>query len=274
MTYNTENNSETQELPESREIEQLDTETQSEDRGQEEEVTENTEQEETKVELTPEQQAAFNKAYFEKKQAERDAEELRKQLEELKAHKNLTKEPEKAKTLEDFDFNQDAYDDYRIEQKLQKALQNKELQSQEQIKQTQQQQAKTALMDNFNTKATSYAEKNPDYSKVIQEYGSQVQYAPHISEAVLEIGPELDHHLLSNPVLADKLNSMSTTAALIEIGKISTNLNKKKALQVSNAPDPINNTKGTGRITKGAQDSDDMKTWYAKEMARLEAKGK
>lgn len=223
-----------------------------------------------KVEFTEEQQAAFNKAFFKAKQAEREAEELRKQINELKAAKPTAQETKKS--LADFEYDDEAYTDYLIDQKVEAKLAAQAQQALASTAAKTKQEATNTLNEVFNTKAVEYANTNPAYNEAIAN-AQFVQYSPTLSEAVLHEGPALDHHLLVNPQLVDKLNGLSGYALVKEINTITTNLSKTATARVSKAPTPPPVVSGGSRPTKDVSDPNlSMAEFYALEMARLSKK--
>ena len=217
-------------------------------------------------------QEEFNKVYFEQKQAEREAIALRKQLEELKAPKPAQAQTVAAKTLEDFDFDDQAYQDHLIDQKVEAKLAQYQAKSQEQDAAKAQKTQADIVMNDFNTKANEYAAQNPSYSEAMTN-AQHINYSPSLSDAVLHEGPQLDHHLLTNPQLVDKLNSMSGYAMAKELAVVVGNLNKKATIKHSSAPTPPPTVTGGA---KHAVDMDDpgmsMDKYYELEMARLRSK--
>lgn len=233
------------------------------------------EPQEEKVELTPEQQEAFNKAYFEKMQAKREADALKAEIEALKGNKPAPEAPQETKkTLEDFDFDDAAYNEYIIEQKVEAKLaaKQKELEANS-IKQ--QQEAESAkVMQDFNDKAETYAQQNPSYSEALAN-ANLVQYSKDLATAVITEGPQLDHHLLANPALVDELNTLSGYALGKKLTTILDNLNKKATVKHSSAPTPPPVVKGgSGRAIDVNDPNISTEEYYALEMERLKAKAK
>ena len=210
-------------------------------------------------------QEDFNKLYFKLKQAERDL-----------AAKDTTPEPVKAPTeakpeltLEQFDFDDDAYNHALIERKAGEMVEKKfaDMQSQ----QTQQTQADALKQagDKFNEKAVAYAATNPGYNDAITAAGA-VQYPPPVNEVLMtsEFGPQLDHQLLANPALLQEISTMTPTQAIMRMGQLEatlqTNINQKP--QVSSAPAPIENVTGASRATSNyaIDENLSMEEYFAK----------
>jgi hypothetical protein len=217
----------------------------------------------------------FNQQYFKAKQAEREAEALRKQLAEYQAPKATpTTAPDKNKTLEDFDFDDAAYSEYVIDQKVEAKLAAYATKQQEAQKATAAQTAQEALNQSFNTKANEYATQNPSYGEAMAN-AANVQYSPGLSEAVLNEGPALDHHLLTNPQLVDKLNGLSSYALGKELATVVGNLSKAATTRQTNAPVPPPVSTGGSRTAADASDPAlSAEEYYRLEMDRIRKSAK
>lgn len=207
--------------------------------------TATTAQEETKPETVPKKD--FNKAYWKQKQTERENAELRRQLEERNNSVQETPATTQGEpTLEQFDYDQDAYMaaivDHRVKSGISNAFAERDKQAQERKQQTEAQE----VSQKFNNNLAQYIAENPEYEEVAAAAGGKA-FAPHVNQAVLhsDNGPAIDHHLLVNPDVAEKLGAMSPIQATIEIGKISAQLSKPKEVKTTGAPPPIE-TVGSG----------------------------
>ncbi|MDE3022975.1 MAG: hypothetical protein KGI54_14145 [Pseudomonadota bacterium] len=106
----------------------------------------------------------------------------------------------------------------------------------------------------------------PDYEEVINS--SEVMVSDPVKMAILEsdIGPELLYHLAKNPDEAKRLSSLSPIAAIREIGKLETKLEKKPEtegkqetkpeIKPSSAPAPITPVNGKTSIADVPLSSD------------------
>lgn len=240
------------------------------EQGTEQEQVESEGQQE--AEEKPLTQEEFNQLYFKQKQAEREKLALEQELAKLKAEKEQPKQPEKPKTLEDFDFDDDAFHEWKVQDQVNKALAAREADQAKQQQLNQQQEALKAIQTSFVEKEVEYHKANPDYQKAIDENSALVQFSKELGQVVLEEGPELDHYLLRNPQVADKLNGLSGYKLGVEIAKITSSMSKPKPVQQSKAPTPPPVASGGGRASKPAGDSDDMSSYYQKEMERLKGK--
>lgn len=185
-------------------------------------------------------QIRINKITAEKHEAKREAEELRKRLEALESKpKEQAKKPE----LSDFDYDDDNYRAALVDYQVQKALEDREL------KQGQAEQAKRAQEQQtvFNDRIEKL--KKPDFWEVANAVPT---LAPEVVNTLMEAedGASLIYHLGTHLDQADKLAGMNANQALLEIGRISANLNKKQTVKLSAAPEPIEPLNSGGSLTK------------------------
>lgn len=95
----------------------------------------------------------------------------------------------------------------------------------------------------------------PDYDDMIGS--SDVVISDQVRDAILEseVGPRILYHLAENPDAAEKLKTMTTGAALREIGKLEARFERKETPEErpiatkSKAPAPISPLKGTGTVS-------------------------
>lgn len=192
----------------------------------------------------------FNKAYWKQKQTERENVDLRAQLDQ---RGTLTPAPvipaasTGEPTLEQFDFDQDAYTAALVNHRVKEGIGSAFAERDNAAKAERQQADVAKVNDTFNARYDEYASENPEYREIAEAAGTKA-FAPHINQAVLyaENGPQIDHYLLTHPLEADKLGAMHPTTAAIEIGKISATLSAKPNIKPSNAPDPIETVGGGG----------------------------
>ena len=218
-------------------------------------------------------QEDFNKLYFEMKQSERDREALQTQIDATQA--TIHEQPEQTDlTLEMFDYDEDAFNQASIQQAVQTQV---AAALKEQATHTQQatiQEAQQNTAAQFNEKAVAYAATNPDYEKAIQVAGNNAQYPSHVQEAILhsDVGPQIDHMLLSNPQILQQLSGMSPTQALMELGRMESSVKVPVAptpAKVSGAPEPIDNVGGSSHNASDFRYDEEMsmEDYYAKTMA-------
>lgn len=97
--------------------------------------------------------------------------------------------------------------------------------------------------------------KLPDFDQVMRE--SKAPMTQAMAEAIKEsdIGPEIAHHLATNPEIAARLAGLSSTASILELGKIAASLSQAAApaapaKRITSAPTPPTPV-GSGRSTVG-----------------------
>ena len=190
--------------------------------------------------LTERAQKRFNKITAEKYAEKQRADELQRKLDERQA------EPQKASAapkLEDFDYDDDLHRTALIKYQV-----AEELKAERQALQAESRQAKaTEAQSAFNERIAAF--NKPDFYEV----ANSVPVLPSgVAEALVqsEGGAELIYHLGTHLDLADKLANMSPTMAMMELGRISVNLNAKPKVKLSAAPDPIEPLNSGGSISK------------------------
>jgi hypothetical protein len=176
---------------------------------------------------------------------ERD--QLRQQLQQQQV-----KEPEKAKTLEDFGYDESKYQAYLFDKAEQRAVEAaKRVRIEEQ---TQAQKERTVRK--FKEREVEFEKANPDYRDLAYSAPINDQVAALVME--LETGPEIAHYLGKNKSIALSLNDLPPHIAAIELGRIDARLSSEKAQKaaaleaakaakaVSKAPDPASTLEASG----------------------------
>jgi hypothetical protein len=80
----------------------------------------------------------------------------------------------------------------------------------------------------------------------------------------LDNGAELIYHLGSHLDKADALAGMSPMAAMVEIGRMSVEMNKKPEIKPSAAPDPIEPVQAGSALSSDIGDDMSVDAWMAK----------
>jgi len=172
-----------------------------------------------------------NSTYFKYKQAERDQVAAVKERDELQAKLDAmapavaAPAPDAlvAPTLEGHDFDQTAFDSAKTAYDsayIEKTVATQVAAANSAFKEQQDALNAKALADQagaaFNVKAVAYAANNADYNDAIGKNGATMKIAPHVHDAIMssDVGPALDHLLLANPEINDKLNSMTPVRLL------------------------------------------------------------
>lgn len=174
-------------------------------------------------------------------------ERLRQQLQQQQV-----KEPEKAKTLEDFGYDESKYQSYLFDQAEKRAVEAaKRVRLEEQ---TQAQRERT--LRKFKEREVEFEKANPDY----RDLAYSAPISDRVAELVMELetGPEIAHYLGKNKSIALSLNDLPPHIAAIELGRIDARLGaerkaKAEALEkarlekaVSKAPPPTQRLEGSG----------------------------
>lgn len=183
--------------------------------------------------------------YLERLAAEKRAEELERENNELKQKsrpapvaEKVQPKPEDFATVAEYT---DALTDWKVEKKFAER-------EQQQAQQRQKDEAEAAAQA-FQKRLADTAKEIPDFQEVID--GSDAIARHHILNYLIEsdIGPKLQYHLAKNPDVLDRLNQLSPIKAIAELGKLETKLEKvepksdtaklNSAAPVSQAPAPI-----------------------------------
>jgi hypothetical protein len=191
---------------------------------------------------------------------ERD--QLRQQLQQQQV-----RETEKAKTLEDF-----GYDEHKYQAHLFDMAEKRAVEAAKRVRLEEQTEAqKASRVRKFKEREVEYEKANPDYR--------DLAYTAPINDAVAELlteldtGPELAHYLGKNKSVALQLNDLPPTIAAIELGRIDARLSSEKAAKtaaleaakaakaLTNAPPPAGTIEGSGEpsnIKADEADSDKL----------------
>lgn len=237
-----------QDTTEGQEQETEQTQPETEQNGQDAHEQESAESVETQLEEGEEETpqsvpySRFNEIYYQKKQAE-------KQLEEMRAQQAAQNPPPIDETtkprLDAFDYDEEKYNEALLDWKLE---QRDKQAHQQRIQQEQQQQ-----MGAFRQKQERYMANNPNYQQLANQADmAGVKFNDQLAEIILnsDTGVQIHHHLLSNPEKLERLNTSNPMAAMREIVRLEQNFSKKKPKAVSRAPDPITPSGGGARDSK------------------------
>jgi hypothetical protein len=198
---------------------------------------------------------------------ERD--QLRQQLQQQQV-----REPEKAKTLEDFGYNESEYQSYLFDKAEKRAVEAAKRARIEEQTEAQ----KASRVRKFKEREVEYEKANPDYR--------DFAYTAPINDAVAELlteldtGPELAHYLGKNKSVALALNDLPPHIAAIELGRIDARLSGEKAAKtaaleaakaakaITNAPTPAGTIEGSGEPSSIKPDEPDSDKLSDAEWAR------
>ena len=208
-------------------------------------------QEEEKAEESPSESATetkpedgfqkrINKVTADKYSEKRRADDLQRQIDELKAKPVET--PVKAPTLDEFDHDEEAFNAANIKYQVGQAVKEESVKLQQGQEKLKQQQSHS----NFENRIAEFNKNDFD------EVANAVPQLPDgVANELMssDIGPELIYHLGTHLDVADKLASMTPNAAMMELGRISTNMNATKKSKISAAPEPIETLNTGGSIS-------------------------
>lgn len=108
----------------------------------------------------------------------------------------------------------------------------------------------TEKFQDFSAKISDYAGKNPEYLDDYQNAGDP-SWPQHVTEALMhsDHGVAIDHHLLKNEDVRNKLIQMSPNQALMQLGRIENQLTsvrtKKAKPKQTKAPAAIDQSMGS-----------------------------
>lgn len=201
-------------------------------------------------------QARFDKLTWEKNEAKREAEALRKRLEQVDQQQPQAETPEEPTledfNLEDFNFDSDARNAAYVKAYAKWEAQNQVSSYFETQKQRDQENAQKAkqleLTEKFLSEAEKYAEEHPSYYK-------DVATLPELSQDKLDlirsVGVKAVHYLAKNPEEANKFASADFGSAAMQLGMISARLStNQKTTTSSKAPEPVETITGSGKQSK------------------------
>ena len=186
-------------------------------------------------------QKRINKVTADKYTEKRRADKLEQELEELRAKTPVM--PGAAPKIEDFDYDEAKYTQALINHQVSEALSNQVATQKEDATKASAQQAQVA----FNESIVKLGKADFD------EVANAVPQLPiGVADALVqsENGAELIYHLGTHLDLADKLANMSPSQAIMELGRISTNMSAQPEIKPSAAPDPIEPLNSGGSLSK------------------------
>lgn len=221
------------------------------------------EDQETEQEETKDTEGHKKKSTF-----ARRAEKVRREREELLNEVNYWKRAALEKTsptehrsaepqLENFDTVQEfikARDEWLEERLLAKV--------QDTVKKT---TVHDRTLEAHNARVEKAKQELPDWDEVFDEVGD-LDVAPDTAQFVLEspVGPRIAYHLAKNPDVLEKLNRLSPTRRLAELGKLEDKVaTPKQPKKVSDAPTKLTIVKGNDSRDTSARPSS-YAEWKAK----------
>lgn len=143
--------------------------------------------------------------------------------------------------------------------------------------------ARERLKAKMESQVTEVKKELLDWDEVMKQAAEDdVQVADDAAAFIAEsdIGPKIAYHLAKNPELHEKLNSLSPTRRIAELGKLEDKLTTQKEAEpakkkVTNAPTKLSNTQGKAALTSldpAVAARQGYAAWKAADTARKEAK--
>lgn len=185
-------------------------------------------------------QERINKQVARTYKEKRRADDLQRQLNEVNANKVVT--PKAAPKLEDYDHDEDLYNAANIQYQVGEAVKVESDRIQQNAANARQQQSNSEFEGRIATLGKA------DFDEV----ANSVPMLPNgVADALMqsEQGPELIYHLGTHLDVADKLAGMTSQAAMMELGRISSSMNAAPKPKTSAAPDPIETLNTGGSIS-------------------------
>ena len=164
---------------------------------------------------------------------------LQAKLAELSTAKHGNEEP----VIDNFE-NWNAYNDARLEWKIDQREKQKSLEAEK----IEQQKAKEAANQTWQDRIDALPEQYDDYEGVVGRAFNGVHLNDAVIDALRESGPEVVFKIADDSELIDKIKKLSPAQAIKEIIKIESELSKP-TVKVSKSPEPINPVRGSSRTT-------------------------
>lgn len=192
-------------------------------------------------------QKRINKITAEKHAEKRKAEQLQREIDSLRA---ATKAPEvKAPTLEDFDYDEAAFNAASISHQVKAGVAAESLRLQNQGVVSKQAELHQQREQAFNAQVAEVMTSKPDYQEVIK---SLPDFNQDTLDAIMSSsqGAELAYALGERLDLADEIANSSPMVAAMKLGELSAQLKQKPILKTSAAPAPISPVSSGGGLSK------------------------
>lgn len=200
-------------------------------------------------------QKRINKLTAEKYQLRAEIEALKQSPQSLSStgHGVAPSSQDGPPTLEEYDYDDNAYQNALIDYKVNQAIAGFKTNQQE--ADTQRKRQETAR--NFSRKIAEAA--IPDYYEVVEKMNNVVLFSPETIEVMQELqnGPQVVHYLGNHLDIADKISGLGPLQAAAELGRISARLgdSPSKNKQTTKAPPPVEPVAGgAGSLSKSYEE--------------------
>ncbi len=190
-------------------------------------------------------QKRINKVTAQKYAEKQRADQLQAQLDKVNNQGQPQSTPNAIQPpkMEDFDYDEERFNNARIDYQVQKAIAAQSVISQK----ASDAQVRSKQQSEFNDRVVGYGKDDFDV------VANQVPVLPPgVADALMqsELGPEMIYHLGSHLDVADKISQMTPGSAMMELGKISANLKATPKIVPSSALDPIEPLQSGGSLSK------------------------
>lgn len=202
-------------------------------------------EEEGKKKTAGKVQERIDKLTWEKWEAKREADQLRKELEEFRNTTTVAPAQRPIPPVEDDFDDPNEYRKARVKYEDEIFAWNETRRNTELEKQRSQESFQESLKA-FNKRAERMRAKYPDFDEAI----SAPIFSPAVSQEVLdsEYGAEIGYYLAKNPDEALRLSSLPPSRVAKEIGKLEVKFTSVSKRTVSKAPPPINPLDGDDTV--------------------------
>lgn len=192
-------------------------------------------------------QKRINKITAEKHTERREKEDWKRRYTELE--ENQKPAVTKAPTLEDYDYDEAAFNAASISYQVREGMASESQRLQKEGIATQQEAANQQRADSFNAQVAEVTLQHPDYQeriKTLPEFKQETLDAIMSSDKGAEIALALSEQL----DLADEIANASPMVAAMKLGELSARLNTKPQIKTSAAPSPIEPLSSGGSLKK------------------------
>lgn len=196
------------------------------------------------VEEASKEQKALNKLAFENREKNRQFKAAQEEIERLKSQVPAQPVVQGEPKLEDFDYDDSAFQAALIDYKVNEGLKTVE---QRQVEQRAE-ETRNAVQANFQAKGVELAKTNPNY---VENLSNLPEFPIETLNTILSMdgGNEVANYLGAHANIADELASMNPMQAALKLGQISSQLSTlKPAIKTSAAPDPIDPLVSSGSL--------------------------
>lgn len=192
-------------------------------------------------------QKRINKITAEKHAEKRKAEELQRQLDAMKSAQAPVET--KAPTLEDFDYDETAFNAALISHQVKQGVAEESQRLQQQSIAAQQEAVRQQKAQAFDAQIAEVTASKPDYQEVIKNLP---EFKQDTLDAIMssDQGAEMAYALGQQLDLADEIANASPMVAAMKLGELSARLKQKPEIKPSAAPSPIEPVSSGGSISK------------------------